>query len=104
MARVCHFYAMPWDSILAMPIRAFWSLVKNAIRLQAEHSIRALDVSIASQSPEYAKTLREQYDAQLKPTAKEKEEATGMPKAGERFDPNVDHAAGVAQLQLLQGG
>lgn len=52
-----------------------------------------LHISMASQSTELAKSLQERFSAEtedrLPPT---------------RFDPNVDHAAGIERLRMLQAG
>lgn len=73
-----------------MPIRSFWSFVKNMNRIQADNDLRAMDIALASNSGEFAKELR----ARLV-------ETLGSPAKAEQ---PIDHKAGLAKLRGILSG
>lgn len=49
-----------------MPIRAFWALVGNIHKIEADEDRRALRVAVCAQSPDGIKSLFEEFDEKLK--------------------------------------
>lgn len=76
-----------WD-VLAIPVRTFWSFLKNINRLRAEEDMRAIDVALAGNNPKHAEKMREALTEQL-----------GKVSSG--VEKPVDHSAGVNRLKSL---
>lgn len=49
-SRVLHFYGMNYWEVMRLPIRTFWHLDRNINRLQAQSDLRAMGVSMATQT------------------------------------------------------
>lgn len=49
-----------------MPIRAFWALVGNIHKIEADEDRRALRIAVGAQSSEGIKTLFDEFDDKLK--------------------------------------
>lgn len=81
---------MSFRDVMTMPIRTFWSFANNAVRLQAEEDLRAMDVALSAQSGEFAKELRSRLNDVIVPPVKTEE-------------PEIDHKAGIAKLKALLG-
>lgn len=69
MALVSHFYNTPYAQVLTMPVKTFWSMIRNANRLKAGNDLRLLQLLAVSQSSD---AMRETGEAlvqeQGKPT------------------------------------
>ena len=50
---------MPYDKVMDMPLRAFWSFNAQVVRLRAETDLRGLQIAGAAQSNESFEQLRE---------------------------------------------
>ena len=84
---------MSWHDVMRMPIRSFWSLVKNHPRLAAEEQLRQLETHISASNGESAKALRDR----LVNTIKASQPTNPMHETR-------NHSAGISQLRLLAGG
>jgi len=56
---VSHFYSMSYQEVMAMPIRAFWTMSGNIRRLRASSDLRDLMVVSAAQSADGYKETHE---------------------------------------------
>ena len=64
--RVLHFYGMNYREVMGLPIRAFWLLNSNVVRLMAERDLRTLQVaSSAQQQGEAISHIRENLVIEL---------------------------------------
>lgn len=45
MARISHYYNISWMDVRALPMRTFWSLLKNMDKLIAEEELRVFMVT-----------------------------------------------------------
>lgn len=81
---------MSYRDVMTMPIRTFWSFANNAVRLQAEEDLRAMDIALSAQSGEFAKELRARLMEVIVPPVKAEE-------------PEIDHKAGIAKLRVALG-
>ena len=60
------FYAQPFDAVMRMPLRAFWALVGNVHKIEADEDRRALRIAVSCQSSEGTKAMFEEFDEKLK--------------------------------------
>ena len=50
---------------MAMPLRAFWALVGNVHKIEADEDRRALRIAVCAQSSEGVKSLFDEYEKKL---------------------------------------
>jgi hypothetical protein len=82
---------MTYWEVMALPIRAFWTLNRNINRLLAEEDLRALMLHAARQSPEGAR----EHENKLRAELYQQEE--------KKFDPLNEKRdeAGFAELKAM---
>lgn len=83
---------MSFADVMGMPIRTFWSFIKSLSRLEAEEDMRALNISIAANNPEFGKKYADQLASRR----------NGFSSQERRFEEG-DHSAGIARLRQIQG-
>jgi hypothetical protein len=88
---------MPYQAVLAMPIRGFWMLSANVSRIRAEEALDMIDlywVANANCGPEEITKIREALLVRMGEPAKGNAMSSREVSADE-------HKAGIAQLRLL---
>jgi hypothetical protein len=84
-------YPLSYEQVMALPVRAFWTLNRNINRLLAEEDLRAMTLHVSRQSAEGCSA----YEAKLR--------AEIFPTAGGGFDPLKAERdeAGFAELKAM---
>lgn len=77
---------------MEMPLRAFWALVGNVHKIEADEDRRALRIAVSCQSPDGVKTLFAEFEEKLK-------EVVVGPVASQVDAPRDER--GIAQLKGL---
>jgi hypothetical protein len=62
-------YPLTYDQVMALPIRAFWTLNRNINRLLAEEDLRALTLHVSRQSAEGCAAYEEKLRSEIFPSA-----------------------------------
>lgn len=87
--RVMRFYAMGYEALMQLPLRAFWFLSGSIDRLAAEEDLRALTIASSVQSGEAYKRTHQDLLNRVGTVAKYKDDGV------------VDHREGIKTLKRL---
>lgn len=93
------FYSQSYGEVLKLPLRTFWSLSANVVRVRAEEQMSLMDLHLLGgmgASQEIVTALQKKYEGQMGDTATSK----NKPSA---FSDAETTKTGLEQLRKLKG-
>lgn len=84
---------MPYEAVMKLPVRVFWTLNRNILRISAERDIRALTLGAAANSKEAYEEYRKRLELEVGEIVRE-------PPAA-RANQNERDEEGIAFLKML---